>query len=236
MLTLFSFGPQFGLQDVSPFVLKVDLYLRLRKIEYKAISEFSNLQKAPKKKLPFVNLNGRIISDSFFIIDYLEKQQTEPLDAWLNLQQQSQAHLYSRALEEHLYWILVYSRWLRDDTWPMIKEVFFAPVPKPVRGLIAGLARHDVRKKLQAQGLGRHNHSELKQMLKQHLEALNQLLGQQDYFFGAQISRFDLSAFAILSQFTLATIDNEFNQLARSYPSLKDYCNRIQSAHYPELI
>ena len=235
MLTLFSFGPQFGLQDASPFVLKVDLYLRLTNTPYQAVSEFSNLQKAPKKKLPFVNLDGRVIADSYFILDYLEAKQEQAFDAWLSPEQQSQANLYCRALEEHMYWLLVYSRWIGEDTWPVIKEVFFAPVPKPFRGLIANLARNDVRKKLQAQGLGRHNYSELKQLLSAHLHDLANLLGEQNYFFGERISRFDLTAFAVLSQFILADIDNEFNRLARDYPNLVAYCQRIQTEFYPEL-
>jgi hypothetical protein len=54
MIKLYSFGPSFGVADPSPYVLKVDVYMRMANIEFTSVPDVKNLQKAPKGKLPFI--------------------------------------------------------------------------------------------------------------------------------------------------------------------------------------
>ena len=71
MITLYGFNEAFGLVDASPFVLKVDVYLRMAGLEFERKSAISNLQHAPKGKLPYIVDGDKTIADSAFILDYL---------------------------------------------------------------------------------------------------------------------------------------------------------------------
>ena len=51
MIVLQKFGPHFGVPDPSPFVLKLETFLRLTKIDYEEELLF-DLRKTPKGKLP----------------------------------------------------------------------------------------------------------------------------------------------------------------------------------------
>ena len=51
-LTLYTFGPHFGLPDPSPFVMKADLLLKMSGLPYATDSR--GFRKAPKGKLPYL--------------------------------------------------------------------------------------------------------------------------------------------------------------------------------------
>ena len=74
MIKLHGFGPKLGLPDASPFVLKVDAYLRLADIPFESVSGIDNVRKAPKSKLPFITDGDQVISDSAFIVQHLQKK------------------------------------------------------------------------------------------------------------------------------------------------------------------
>ncbi len=232
MIKLFSFGEKFGVADPSPFVLKVDAYLRMAGIEFESIARASNLGKSPKGKLPYIEDNGNIIADSQFIFDYLKQQYGNSLDGKLTDKQQAQAYLLTKSLDENLYFALVYSRWLRDDTWPLLKQAFFGKLPIPLRYIVPGIVRKGVAKSIKGQGLGRHSNEEITQVCKNSFEALTELLGEQKYFFGENPSSFDAAAFALLAQFILVDYANPVNELARTFKPLIDYCDRIQTEFY----
>ena len=233
MIKLYGFGANFGAADPSPFVLKVDLYMRMAGIEFETIADMSNLRKAPKGKLPFIDDEGLRLGDSFFIIDHLKTKYAVELDQHLSDEQQAVAHLVSKSLDEGLYWSLVYSRWICDDTWPTIRQAFFGKLPFPLKQLVPPLARRGVVSALKKQGLGNHSVDEIQKIMNRSLQSLSAMLGHKAYFFGDKPSSFDASAFAFLTNFILIEIDNPFNEIARGYPNLVSYCQRINSEFYP---
>lgn len=234
MITLRSFGPAFGLVDPSPFVTKVDLYMTVCNIKFNSNDDANNLQKAPKDKLPYIEDDGEIICDSTFIIDHLNKKYSVTLDDWLNDEQRALAQLLGKSLDENLYWCIVYSRWINDDTWPIVRERFFGPLPFPMNKIIAFVARRITKKNIIGHGMGRHTNEEVHTIAKNTLSSLATLLGDKAYFFGDKISSFDITAFAMISALTLSTIDNEMTQLAKSFDNLDAYTQRIQQHYYPQ--
>lgn len=232
MITLYGFGPAFGMMDASPFVVKVDLYLRIAKLDYEVKGGINNLKRSPKGKLPFIEDDNQAIGDSAFILEHLKKKYPLNLDEPLTQEQQATAYLLSRSLEENLYWCLVYSRWADDKTWPTCKETFFAGIPFLVKDIAAGVIRRKTVKKLEAQGLALHSKEEVLSITEQTLVALSDILGDKDYFFGGSISSFDVTAFSILCQFILVDYASDFNQLAKKYDNLVRYCERINTLYY----
>lgn len=235
MIKLYSFGANFGVADPSPYVLKVDVYMRMADIEFTSIPDVKNLQKAPKGKLPFITDGNTTIADSQFIIGYLQEKFNVTLDAHLSAEQKSVAHLIGKSLDENLYWCLIYSRWIADDTWPQIKQAFFGSMPFPLNKIVPILARRDVISAAHKQGIGRHSAEEITIITRETLQALSILLGKKTYFFGENPSTFDATAFAFLSQLTLVSIENDFTKLAHEYSNLVAYCENIQVKYYSEL-
>jgi glutathione S-transferase len=234
MVKLFGFGKAFGVLDASPFVVKVDLFLKLAGIEFEYIGDFNNIKKSPKNKLPYIEDQGKKIGDSHLILQYLTQKYNVKLDGFLSAEQKAQAALYTKALDESLYWCLVYSRWIKEDTWPLIYDAFFSKIPIPFKWIMPGIIRKDVKKTLTRQGYGRHSETELLTLADEQFSALSVLLGDKDYFFGDKISSFDAVAYSALCEFISVDFFNSFNQQARKYENLVQYCQRIEAEYYSE--
>jgi glutathione S-transferase len=232
MIKLYSFGKEFGVADPSPFVLKVDVYCRMAGIKFKSISSADNLRKAPKGKLPFIIDDDVTVSDSQFIIDYLQDKYKVDLDSHLSEQQKAFAYHLGQSLNEDLYWCVVYSRWARDDTWPLLKEAFFGSMPFPLKYIVPILAQKGVKSALFKQGLGRHSDEEIRLITQKALQALSTILGDKSYFFGDKLCTFDATAYGILAQLVSSTIDNPYNDMAKKYTNLVGYCERITQQYY----
>src|SRR5262249_38821390 len=78
MITLYTFGPAFGLPDPSPFVTKAEVLLKMAGLSYH--TDTNGLQKAPKRKLPYIDDDGERIADSTFIRWHIEKKYGIDLD------------------------------------------------------------------------------------------------------------------------------------------------------------
>lgn len=232
MIKLYSFGKHFGVTDPSPFVLKIDVYLRMAGIKYNSIARADNLRKAPKGKLPFIIDGDQTIADSQFIIAYLQDKYNVDLDSNLSEEQKSVAYHLGKSLDEDLYWCVVYSRWIREDTWPLIKEAFFSSMPFPLKQIVPPLARKGVRSALFKQGLGRHSDEEIMAVAQQSLQALSTILGDKNYFFGDKPCTFDATAYGVLAQLVSTTIDNPINDMAKQYDNLVNYCVTMTSRYY----
>lgn len=235
MIKLYSFGPAFNLADPSPFVAKVDLYLKANGIEFESIPSANNLQKAPKGKLPFIDDNGTIIADSSFIVEHLKQHHNADIDSWLNEEQKATAHLMTKSLEENFYWCIVHSRWICEDTWPIVRAQFFDTMPFPLNKIVPIIAHRNVMKNMKGHGLGRHSDEEIMSIAKQSLESLSTLLGNKAYYFGDKISSLDICVYSMVSNLTQSNINNKMSQMAREFENLVSFTQRIKNEYYPEL-
>src|SRR5215813_744512 len=71
MITLYTFGPAFGLPDPSPFVTKAEVLLKMAGLAYQ--TDPTGFRRAPKGKLPYIDDDGERIADSTLIRWHLEK-------------------------------------------------------------------------------------------------------------------------------------------------------------------
>jgi glutathione S-transferase len=236
MINLYSFGANLGVMDPSPFVVKVDVFLRMNNLPYQVKKGAHYLKKSPKGKLPFISIKKDeetlLVSDSQHIIEYLIKANGLNLDDALTAEQKAQMYLFSKALDESLYWCLVYSRWVLEDTWPVSSKAFFGRMPLPLRLIVPTIYRKKVIKNLHSQGFGRHNTDELLVIADNTFSALSVILGEKNYFYGKKPCSFDAVVYALLCQFITTTCTNVFNDKARSYPNLVSFCQRIEKQFY----
>ena len=234
MIKLYGFGQNFGLSDVSPFVLKVDAYMRMSGIDFDLSSDFNDFKKAPKGKLPYIKDGDQVIADSFFIFNHLKEKYQAPLESEVTEEQKAISNLIIKSLDENFYWCIVYSRWMRDDTWPSIKEAFFGAMPVPLKFIVPVVARRGVKSALGKHGIGKHNDKEIMEIAENTLESLSTMLSDKNYFFGDSPSTLDAVVYAFVAQVTTIELNNPLIARARKYTNLVDFCNRIHKKYYAD--
>ncbi|MFK8030414.1 MAG: glutathione S-transferase family protein [Gammaproteobacteria bacterium] len=233
MLTLFQFEPKYGLPNVSPFCMKVETYLRMAKIPY-AMQFIKDPRKAPKTKLPYIVDKGETIADSSFIIEYLEKAYEVQLDRDLSSHKQGIARMIAGALEERLYFALVYNRWADDTNWPTIKETWFSDLPSIVRSFAPNLIRKGVVNSLKGQGTALHDADEIYHLGCRDLQALIDILGDQKYLLGSTATSVDAIAFSFVANILYTPFPGPMKDFVKEQPVLTAYCQRMGKNIYPE--
>src|ERR1700739_702968 len=101
MIPLYGFGEGFGLPEISPFVTKTEVQLKMAGLAYR--KEKARPPASPKGQLPYIEDEGERIADSTFIRAHLEGKYDFDFDAPLNLQQRAQAWAFERMIEHHVY-------------------------------------------------------------------------------------------------------------------------------------
>ena len=227
MIQLFTFPEAFGLRNVSPFCLKVEMALSHLGQEFEIVYEHDP-RKSPKGKLPYIIDEGRTIADSELIIDYLDEKSGGELFGQLTAGEYGHGMAFTRLAEEHLYWLLVASRWLDDEWFPNVQRGFFSAFPPLVRNLVGTIARRQMRSTLALQGLGKHNLEEQRGFVRRDFKALSDALDGHDYLVGDRMTVFDFSVASLLA----GMIDNKpatwVSVIAEDYPALRAYAERIQ--------
>ena len=104
MITLYGFGAGFGLPEISPFVTKTEVQLKMAGIAYR--KEKAKPPASPKGQLPYIVDEAETIADSTFIRGHLEAKYGFDYDAPLSLQARAQAWAFERMIEHHVYWAL----------------------------------------------------------------------------------------------------------------------------------
>jgi glutathione S-transferase len=233
MITLYQFDPAFGLPNASPFCMKMETYLRMTALPFEAPpGKMQHIMKAPKGKMPYISDGGKIVADSSLIIDHLKHTYGDKLDGWLSAEQQATALAYQRLLEEHLYWAVVYTRWVEPAGWALTKEAFFETMPAPFKWFVPTLARRDLVKSLHGQGMGRHSQAEIHALGMRDITALAEFLADKPYFMGTEPCSLDATAYAFLANLVWPPIESPLKQHALKYPQLVAYCERMRSRYY----
>jgi glutathione S-transferase len=230
MLVLHQFPPVWNLPNASPFCWKVENYLRMAGLPYRAQNALP--QHSPKKKLPYITDGETVIGDSGLIVDYLKRKCGDPLDADLSREQQALALATRRLVEEHLYFCAVHDRWVADANWPLTRAAFFAPLPPGLRQIIARAVRKSMRTQNYRQGIGRHSLDEIYALGIADLTALADLLGDKPFFLGAQPTSLDATTYAFIGNVLWAPIDSPLSRHARATDNLVAYCDRMKARYW----
>ena len=233
MITLYVFGPAFGLPDASPFVLKAEMLLKLSGLPYRKLR--GSMRRAPKGKLPYIDDAGTQVPDSTLIRLHLAERHGITLDAGLSETDKALAWSVECLCSDHLYWCAVHERWLDDATFAQGPALFFQRLPFLLRGLVSRMIRRKVRGNLHGQGLGRFSPAERQRLLQLDISSLATLLGDKPYMLGAAPSWLDATVFAFLASTWLATLgDTPCKQAVRQHPNLQAYVERLRRQYFPD--
>jgi glutathione S-transferase len=233
MITLYSFGPDFGLPDASPFVTKAEMLLKLAGVEYRIAR--GGLRRAPKGKLPYIDDDGVIVADSTLIRMHLEQKRNIDFDRGLSARERGIAWAVEKMLEDNLYWLMIYWRWVVDANFERGPKGFFKRAPALVRPFIIRAVRKQVRRNLWGHGIGRHNEAEMTAMADRLIESLAQILGDNPYLMGAQPCGADATAFAFIAGAMTPHFDSPIVKTINTHATLVAYRDRMMRQYYPEL-
>src|SRR5580693_7749480 len=115
MITLYGFGPGFGLPENSPYVTKTEVQLQLAGLAHR--KALATPPDSPKGQLPFIDDDGERIADSTFIRAHIERKYGFDFDAGLNETERAQAWAIERMIENHFNWTSGYARWILPDNF-----------------------------------------------------------------------------------------------------------------------
>jgi len=232
MITLFGFGPAFGLPDPSPFVMKSEVQLKMAGLPYRF--ERARPQDAPKGKIPFIEEGGQRIGDSTFIRAHIEKTCGADLDAGLSTEERARAWAIERMLEDHLYFGLLQARWMDDENFAKGPAHFFDSAPETVRDTIRAKARETVRAKLDGHGLGRHSDSEMFALAERSICALSALLDGKPFLMGEKPTGTDATAFGMVAGLLTPHFDCDLRDAVLAHANLVSYSERMVERYYPD--
>lgn len=227
MITVYQFPRAWSCSSASPYCVKVTAFMQLTGIPFKVVSLMSS-NKAPYKKLPYITDGELTIADSNVIINYLMQTYQVSLDSHLNEQQAAQALAIQSMIEDKLYYILVYARWIDEDTNKLMKRAFKRGLPPLIDKIAFYLAQRSAKNQVYFQGIGRHPKTQIYAFGKKILQALLTLLGDKPYLLGEKLATVDISAYAFLSALIRTPIDHPLRHWLLEQQAILDYCERVE--------
>ncbi|MGB8870853.1 MAG: glutathione S-transferase family protein [Rhodomicrobium sp.] len=231
MITLYTFGPAWGIPDPSPFVTKAIVLLKLSGLPFETNSK--GFGKAPRGKLPYIRDREAIVSDSTLIRFHLEQRHKIDFDRGLTPEQRGIAWAVEKMCEDHLYWLMVQARWLDGDNFARGPASFFKSVPAPLRPLVGVIVRRQVRRNLWGQGAGRYTPDERTIFADRAFGSLAAILGEKPYLMGDAPCGADATVFAFVGGSLCPVFETGLRSKAEAYPNLRAYCNRLSQQFFP---
>ncbi|GMS86957.1 hypothetical protein PENTCL1PPCAC_9132 [Pristionchus entomophagus] len=230
------------LPNLSPWSLKLEPWLRIADIPYTNIdSEFKKF--SSKGQVPFVELNGRRIDYSNFIIEALKhefgKTDLEPTDP----KEQSLARAFSALAEEHLTWSLFALRsntkngLAFDASDDGLGRHYGTGLKRQIFNFVTGrVNKRLVTARANAQGMGRHSPDELHAIAKEDLKAISAFLGDKPYFGGDRPTTLDATMFGHLASLIYIPTPEGIlkNCITVTYPNLGQFVDRIKEKYWPD--
>lgn len=233
MITLYSFGPAFGLPDPSPFVMKVETLLRMANLPY--CTDTTGFAKAPKGKLPYIDDEGVVVPDSTFIRWHIEKKYRIDFDLGLDAAQKATAWAFEKMAEDHLYWAGAHDRWMIDENFRRGPVRFFDKVPAPFRPVVTAIVRRKLRATLHGQGLGRHTPDQILALATRSIGAMADFLGDKPFFMGSEPAGIDATMFAFACAVLCPHFESRIRSAAERHDNLRRYVGRMTARYYPGL-
>lgn len=232
MITLYTFGPAFGLPDPSPFVTKTEILLKLAGLPYR--TDTGGYGKAPKGKLPYIDDGGVIVADSTLIRLHLESRHKIDFDLGLSAHDRGVAWAVEKMLEEHVYWPMMAERWMDKGNFVRGPRHFFAPVPALVRPLVIAKVHRDLKRTMHGQGSGRHTPAETAALMRRAIQSLADVLGDKPFLMGEVPCGADAGAWAFTTGMLCPLFESPIRRLAESFSNLVAYRDRGLKRWFPD--
>jgi glutathione S-transferase len=232
MITLYGFGAGFGLPEISPFVTKTEVQLKMAGLAYR--KQRAMPPASPKGQLPYIDDDGQGVADSTFIRAHIERKYGFDFDLGLDRPARAQAWAFERMIESHVYWALVGARWVDPENFAKGPAHFFDGAPEDRREKLREDAQFRVAENYLLSGLGRHAPDDDVELAARSLLALSVQLGDKPYLMGEKPCGTDATAFGALSGILTPFFDSKLRTRAAEFENLAAYVERMMQQYYPD--
>lgn len=228
MIQLFQYKPRFGMNS-SPFCLKIELVLKILNIPFEIIDDYSKAS-PPKGKLPYIKDGDKIISDSYFILKYINETYQKDLDQKLLADQKAFSYAFIKMIEEHLYWIIVYSKWIDENNAYLTKEAYLEDEPAEMNeALIFYISKS--KRDLEGIGIGLHIPEEIYELGIRALESIEFMIKERkgNFIFGDEPALIDIVTFSFIWQIIKPPIFSPLRKFIDTSKIIKQYITFLQN-------
>lgn len=220
-LRLFDWAP-------SPFCMKVRAILNYKGVPYERVavlgpSLMELLRRSNVRKVPALDVDGRMIVDSTDIAYELERLFPEPAVLPAHAHLQGLSHALEDWSDEALYFLGLYFQWIEPGGRPMVRKAF-GSAPLGIAARVFYQRR--ITAQLRGQGTGRKSHSQITADLRREFSALAGILADQPYLLG---QRPYLCDFAVNAQLVYLSRPPGSAEILREFAALGDYMARMKA-------
>ncbi|BAY27072.1 putative glutathione S-transferase [Calothrix sp. NIES-2100] len=170
----------------------------MAKLPYK-IDTNINLATAPKGKIPFIEYQGKLISDSTLIIEMLKQKEGIDLDEGLSPSERAISLAFRRMLKENIYWGIGDIRFNVAENWQIYREMlanFLPMIPAAELQPILESIRDNFCSQMYGHGMGRHSREEIFLITSADFQALSDFLADKPFFMGDKPTTVDATLYA----------------------------------------
>lgn len=226
-ILLWQMPPCWGLSSASPFCIKLESWLRMAGVPYEA-RVLTGLPRSSNRKVPYIeHPDGRVLADSHVIIEALTVEHGVALDEGLDARSRAVATTVTRMLEDHFCWALAWDRWMVPAHWAETRRAYFGGQPPPLRWLIPPLVHRSMRRTMHGQGFGRMSKAAILARAERDLQALADLLGDQEHPLGRP-SSLDATIHAFVVSALRAPFDGPLQRAVARHSELVAFCERFE--------
>lgn len=226
-----------GIVDSSPFVARVEAYLKLLGKEYSKLRT-AGLRENPRRMVPMANIYGTMVDDSSRILDQINKHfQTDP-DSFLTPEQANMGFLIQRLLTDSLYFVVLYLNFATEPGRLMVKNFFPKDMPSAVAALVIPMVNRHQMERLQGQGIASLTEEQVCEKGKKDLEALAKILGTNEHILGtAKPTLYDTDVYAFVAPLFYSPATRKMGwvrEVQDKHPFFAQYIDHMRSLLFPK--
>ncbi len=216
-----------GLPAGGPFDLKLLAWLELAGIPYEQTFQ-DDTRKGPKRKNPWIELDGEPIGDSEIIIDILARRFDVDLDQGLAAEEKALGHAWRRAFEEHFHQVLEWELLVHPAGAGFMRAGAEKAMPPVVGSLVFMMMQRQMRHQLYARGIARHTPEVIERKGRADIDALSAFLGDRPFLLTDRPVTADTAVFGLLAPMVYWPMATPVAQYARTVANIKAYCERMK--------
>ncbi|CAK9297907.1 unnamed protein product [Gordionus sp. m RMFG-2023] len=225
-----------NIPSLSPYVLKLETYLRMAKIPYKI--DFSGIPSTEGKN-PWITYNGVDIPDSQGSIEYLKKKcGAEDLDRDLSPKEKTVSNALRVFTEEELKWPMIMYRMVYSSLNQLMDQMYVPAWMRhiwiPLRVILFIKPKYKSRAK-EAGLLNKGSRYVYSKGVKD-IQSLSDYLGNKQYMMGEKPTEVDCTIFGMLAEYLWTFPEDNIlrTKFNTDWSNLGAYCNRIKDKFWPD--
>lgn len=230
-LTLVGYSrlPFASTAHVSPHCLKAERALRYGGVPFRVRSvdspeEIHALN--PLGQLPVLLVDGNPLPDSSRILEYADASCSDALTP-ADPRVAAEAWLWEELGDTVLTGFVMAARWVDDENFARVREVFFGRIPEPMQSEVANDVRARLVRDVQGRDIARSGLAAAWRRLHALLDRLDARAPVEGFWLGDAPSVADFGLFAPLQNLRVAELTPEQAAWVEARPTLRAWLDRV---------